>query len=284
VIRITNLHKSFGAKKVLQGLSLEIAAGETHAIIGRSGDGKSVLLKHICALLAPDSGEIEVAGRRLDLRDRDSVRFVRSKVGMVFQYAALFDSMSVRENIGFALDETSRKSEQEIDQIVARLLDEVNLPGTEPLLPAELSGGMRKRIGLARALAPEPEIILYDEPTTGLDPVTTDIINALILQTQQRHGVTSIVVTHDMKSAYKVGNRISMLYEGKILFTGTPRDFQETPNPYVRQFVDGLASGPITDKDQEQVLQRAYEAAGHAGHTKPSKPPAQAAKEGEKSS
>lgn len=253
MISIQNVAKRFGPKVVLRDVSLQIERGETHVVIGRSGEGKSVLLKHVCALLPHDSGRIDVEGVEVEMWNRRSVQHVRSRVSMVFQTAALFDSMSVRENVGFYLDERGEKSPEEIDEIVRRLLEEVNMSGTEALLPAELSGGMRKRIGLARALAPEPDIVLYDEPTTGLDPVTTDIINELILQTQRRHGVTSIVVTHDMKSAYKVGDRISMLYLGRIIFTGTPDEVRNTDDPFVRQFIEGLAEGPITDQDQESL-------------------------------
>lgn len=272
MIRIRNLHKRFGRTVILDGLNLDVAPGETHVVIGRSGEGKSVLLKHVCALLAPDRGSIEVEKRPIIAGDRESVQFVRSKVAMVFQNSALFDSMTVRENVGFALDERGELPAAEIDAIVEKLLEEVNLPGTGRLFPSELSGGMRKRIGLARSLAPKPEIILYDEPTTGLDPITTDIINDLIVQTKDHFGVTSIVVTHDMRSAYKIGDRISMLYEGQILFTGTPDEVRHTDNPFVRQFVEGLATGPITDKDQAAVTERAEAASARAASTSSGRP------------
>ncbi len=259
MIQITGLHKRFGPKVVLDGVSLSIERGEIHAIIGRSGEGKSVLLKILGALMEADAGEVTIEGRRIHPCDRASLAFVRSKVGMVFQYAALFDSLNVRENIGFALDEAGADPAK-VDSIVERLLREVNLPGVQRLMPAELSGGMKKRIGLARALAPEPEILLYDEPTTGLDPVTTDIINRLILQTRRRHRVTSVLVTHDMGSAYKTADRISMLFEGRMIFTGSPDELKATNNPFVRQFVDGLAEGPITEKDQWAVERQALAA------------------------
>jgi len=259
-IRIQDVAKRFGRNHVLRGADLDVEPGETHAVIGRSGEGKSVLLKLVCALLPYDAGRIEVEGHRVSMNDRKSIRHVRSRVSMVFQTAALFDSMTVRENVGFYLDERGEKKQGEIDEIVRRLLEEVHMAGTESLLPAELSGGMRKRIGLARALAAEPAIVLYDEPTTGLDPVTTDVINDMILQTKRLRGVTSIVVTHDMKSAYKVGDRISMLYEGRILMTGTPDQIRNTTNPYVRQFIEGVAEGPITDDDQAHLTASATQA------------------------
>src|SRR5690606_15289260 len=186
IIRVQDITKNFGPKVIYRGVSLEIEKGEIHAIIGRSGEGKSVLLKHICGLIEPDSGEVEVAGVRVDPHDRKSIRHVREKVTMVFQMGALFDSLSVRENVGFFLDNQKSKSRAEVDEICQRLLEEVNLPDTGHLLPAELSGGMRKRVGLARGLAVGPEIILYDEPTTGLDPVTTDVIGELIMATNRR--------------------------------------------------------------------------------------------------
>jgi len=256
MISVKNLHKAFGPKVIYDGLDLEIPRGETHVIIGRSGEGKSVLLKHLCGLLRPDKGRIEIAGERLRLQDPASLAYVRGKVSMVFQAAALFDSLDVRRNVGFYLDEAGKLSQREIDERVERLLSEVNLPHTGHLMPAELSGGMRKRVGLARALAMEPEIILYDEPTTGLDPVTSDVINDLMVATKKRYDVTSIVVTHDMKSALKVGDRISMLFERRLIFTGTPQELLETENPYVYQFVNGLSEGPITRGDDERVSQQ----------------------------
>ena len=253
MIEIRGLRKAFGSKVVLDNVSLDIGSGETHVVIGRSGEGKSVLLKHLCGLLAPDGGAVSIAGRALDLRDPAALRYIRGKVSMVFQSAALFDSLNVRRNVGFYLDEAGELDKREIDRRVAELLDEVNLPGTEKLMPAELSGGMRKRVGLARALAMEPEIVLYDEPTTGLDPVTSDVINDLIVLTAERHNVTSIVVTHDMKSAYKVGDRISMLYEGRLIATGTPEAIRDSRDPYVHQFVNGLSEGPITNQDSRRL-------------------------------
>jgi len=246
MIRISGLKKSFGGKVVLDGVDLSIERGETRVIIGRSGEGKSVLLKHVIALLEPDEGTIEVGGVRLDWRDKRSIARIRSMVGMLFQGAALFDSFNVRENVAFGLVEQGRLNREEIDRIVEEKLELVNLKGAGSLMPSELSGGMKKRVGLARALAAEPEVMLYDEPTTGLDPITADVINTLIRDMQRKLGVTSLVVTHDMTSAFKVADRISMLYRGKIIETGTPDEIRNTENPIVRQFVLGLAEGPIT--------------------------------------
>lgn len=248
-----DVRKSFGPKVIYRGLDLRVEEGETHVVIGRSGEGKSVLLKHICGLLAPDSGVVEVEGCPVDAHKPKSLRFIRDRVTMVFQMGALFDSMTVRKNVGFYLDQQKNKPQAEIDQLCEKLLEEVNLPNTGHLLPSELSGGMRKRVGLARALAVEPRIILYDEPTTGLDPVTSQVINELIVKTRDLHAVTSIVVTHDMKSAMYVGDRISMLYEGMIIFTGTPGELEDCPDPVVQQFIHGDSDGPITNKEFEGV-------------------------------
>lgn len=252
MIEIKNLYKSFGPKHVFTGLNLKIEKGESHVIIGRSGEGKSVLLKHICGLMQQDAGEVVIAGHAM-YRTPEALRWVRNNVSMVFQMAALFDSLTVHENVGFFWLENGGKTKAEIDAMVAELLELVDLPNTQHLFPPELSGGMRKRVGLARALACEPEIILYDEPTTGLDPVTSEVINQLMIRAKSRNKTTSVIITHDMKSAYAVGDRISMLYEGKIIFTGTPQDMQNSSNPFVHQFVNGLAVGPITMDEDERV-------------------------------
>jgi len=246
VIQIVGLKKQFGKKIVLDGVDLWVECGETRVVIGRSGEGKSVLLKHVIGLMEPDEGIVTVSGIRLDWRKRQSLAQVRSLVGMLFQGSALFDSMNVRNNIAFALEEQNRLDPAEIDRIVEEKLELVNLRGAGHLMPSELSGGMKKRVGLARALATNPQVMLYDEPTTGLDPITADVINKLIRDMQHKLGVTSIVVTHDMTSAYKVGDRISMLHRGQIIETGTPDEIRNTSNPMVRQFVLGLAEGPIT--------------------------------------
>jgi len=253
MIQLVDVHKSFGPKTIYSGLDLAVEKGETHAVIGRSGEGKSVLLKHICGLLAPDRGRVVVDGEEVNIGDGRSLKYVRERVTMVFQMGALFDSLTVRENVGFYQDNLGRMSKPEIDRLCNDLLEEVNLPNTGHLLPAELSGGMRKRVGLARALAVHPQIILYDEPTTGLDPVTTDVIGELIMRTTRNHGVTSIVVTHDMNSAYKIADRISMLYKGRIIYTGTPDEIRASENEVVHQFINGLAWGPITQQEEEGV-------------------------------
>ena len=246
MIRIEGLKKRFGENIVLDGVDLSIEHGETRVIIGGSGEGKSVLIKHIIALLRPDEGTIEVAGIRLNWRKKESLERVRSMVGMLFQGSALFDSLNVHDNVAFALVEQGRLGAAEIDRIVEEKLELVNLRGVGRVMPAELSGGMKKRVGLARALASDPQVMLYDEPTTGLDPINADTINELIRDMQRKLGVTTVVVTHDITSAYKVADRISMLHRGRIIETGGPDEIRNTSNPFVRQFVLGLAEGPIT--------------------------------------
>ncbi len=247
MIEIKGIHKSFGTNHVLRGLDLTIRDGETLVIIGRSGCGKSVLLKHIIGITEPDAGQILIDSRDFyALNDEDQASF-RLKLGMLFQAAALFDSLNVRENVGFSLIEHTKLAPGVIDEKVREKLALVGLSGIEDLMPAALSGGMKKRVALARAICNDPKIILYDEPTTGLDPINSDVINELILRMQEKLKVTSIVVTHDMTSAYKVANRIAMLYNGKIIGIGTPEEIKNTANPYIRQFISGSARGPITD-------------------------------------
>ncbi|MBU4479144.1 MAG: ABC transporter ATP-binding protein [Candidatus Omnitrophica bacterium] len=247
MIRINSLHKMFDEQPVLHGVDLEINEGETLVIIGRSGCGKSVLLKHMIGILRPDSGEVFIDGQNISrLKGNDFVR-LRMKFGMLFQGAALFDSLNVYENVGFALIEHTNLKEAEIRERVRRALESVDLAHIEQKKPAELSGGMKKRVGLARAICNNPRIILYDEPTTGLDPIMADMINELIIRLHRQLRVTSVVVTHDMTSAYKVATRIAMLYEGKIVAQGTPDEIKNTKDPVVRQFITGAAHGPITD-------------------------------------
>ncbi|HLD50548.1 MAG TPA: ABC transporter ATP-binding protein [bacterium] len=248
MIEIQELYKNFGGKEVLKGVNLNIHDGETVVIIGRSGCGKSVLLKHIMSIMEPDNGKILIDGTDLfSLSSREQDQF-RLSLGMLFQGSALFDSLSVHENVGFSLVEHTNLPPEVIRAKVAEKLALVGLSGIEKLMPGELSGGMKKRVGLARAICNEPKIILYDEPTTGLDPINADVINDLILRMQERLKVTSIVVTHDMTSAYKVANQIAMLYEGKIIGAGTPDEIKNTTNPIIRQFITGSARGPITDQ------------------------------------
>lgn len=239
MIEFQDVHKAFGPKRVLEGLSLKIADAETMVIIGFSGTGKSVALKHIVGLLHPDAGDVIVDGRAVSTLDRDGLTALRQGIGYVFQFAALFDSMTVAENLTLGLRRRRELSEEEIDDRVREALALVDLSGTEEQMPAELSGGMRKRVGIARAIALRPRYILYDEPTTGLDPVTSAVIDRLMVRTREHLGVTGVVVTHDMRSAYTVGDRIAMLYEGRIRQVGTVAEIQETEDPVVRQFIEG---------------------------------------------
>lgn len=239
MISIRNLHKSFNAKNVLTGATLDIPSGQTQVVIGRSGTGKSVLLKLIIGLLKPELGRIFVEEEEITAMNTRELFQVRRKFGMLFQGAALFDSMTVEENVALGVRFHRLMHEREIERRVAESLELVDLPNTQNMKPAELSGGMRKRVGLARALMMNPEFVLYDEPTTGLDPVTADSINDLIINCADKLGVTSIVVTHDMASAFKVGDNIAMLHEGKVIYTGTPEEVRRTNEPRVRQFVEG---------------------------------------------
>ncbi|MBU3759354.1 MAG: ABC transporter ATP-binding protein [Candidatus Omnitrophica bacterium] len=239
MIEIRGLQKWFGSQHVLRGVDLDIREGETAVIIGQSGCGKSVLLKHIVGLLEPDQGTVKIHGTDLFSLSAAELDAFRPNLGMLFQGAALFDSLNVRENVGFSLYENTRMPHEEIFGRVREKLAMVGLDGVEEKMPSDLSGGMKKRVGLARALCNEPKIILYDEPTTGLDPINSDAINHLILRMQERLQVTSIVVTHDMTSAFKVGNRISMLHDGVIIGTGTPEEIKNSKNPLIRQFVTG---------------------------------------------
>lgn len=245
MIQIQDLYKSFRHQRVLEGVTLEIKTGETMVIIGRSGCGKSVLLKHIIGLLRPDSGKVLVDGEYVGALDAAGLKSLRKRFGMLFQGAALFDSLTVGENVALALKEHRDSNNGRVAEIVAQKLKLVGLAGVEALKPAELSGGMKKRVGLARAIAMDPQYVLYDEPTTGLDPVMADKINELIRQLQKDLAITSIAVTHDMQSAYKIADRLAMLYEGKIIFLGTPQEIQACDHPVVRQFIRGESTGPI---------------------------------------
>jgi phospholipid/cholesterol/gamma-HCH transport system ATP-binding protein len=241
VIEVRKLEKSFGTHKILDGVSFCIDKGESIVIVGRSGSGKSVLLKHLIALLKPDSGDVLIDGENIvPMNERQLLR-VRRKFGMLFQGAALFDSLTVAENIAFAFRRDRSLAEEEIATRVSHVLELVDLPGIEDKNPSELSGGMRKRVGLARAIIYHPEIVLYDEPTTGLDPIASDSIDKLILRVRDRLNVTSVVVTHDMRSARRVGQRIVMLHEKKVYATGTPEQIFNSKDPVVRQFVEGVS-------------------------------------------
>jgi phospholipid/cholesterol/gamma-HCH transport system ATP-binding protein len=247
MIDVQYLTKHFDDHVVLKDVNLTIKAGETMVIIGRSGCGKSVLLKHMIGLMKPDQGEVFIQGAPISRLEGPALDKIRMRFGMLFQGAALFDSMTAYENVAFPLREHATLGESEIAQRVHECLQLVGLDGVEELSPSELSGGMRKRVGLARALAMSPEIILYDEPTTGIDPIMGDILNDLIVALRDRLKVTSVVVTHDMRSAYKVADRIAMLYNGAIVAVGTPEEIRQSANPLVRQFIEGSAVGPIQE-------------------------------------
>lgn len=247
MIDISGLHKSLGGHKVLNGVHLKIDKGSTCVIIGRSGCGKSVLLKHIVGILKPEKGRVLIGGQDVCSLEEKELHKLRLKIGMVFQGGALFDSMTVGENVGFGLIEHDNLPHRKLLERIESSLAMVGLHGIGSLMPSELSGGMRKRVALARAICIKPEIILYDEPTTGVDPITADSINELIKSMHDKLKVTSIVVTHDMKSAYKVADKIAMLYQGKIIAEGTSDEIQKTRNPIVHQFINGLSTGPITE-------------------------------------
>jgi len=246
LIMVRDLCKSFGSNHVLQGLNLEVNRGEDIVVIGGSGTGKSVLIKCIIGLLKPDRGTIYIDGEEITYYNEAKLNEIRKKFGMLFQFGALFDSMPVWENVGFGLKQHTNLKDDEIRDIVAEKLAMVGLKGVEYLMPSELSGGMKKRVSLARAIAMEPEILLYDEPTTGLDPIMADVINELIIQLREKLRVTSMAITHDMKSAYKIGDRIAMLYKGKIIEVGTPDEIKNSKNEIVQQFIQGKSEGPIT--------------------------------------
>jgi len=245
MIKIEELHKSFGDHKVFHGVSLEIQKGETMVIIGRSGCGKSVLLKHIIGLLRPDQGRIFIDGEDITSYSNQRLYQLRQRFGMLFQASALFDSLTVEENVGLGLREHRLLPEDQIRDKVEEKLRLVGLSGVENLMPSALSGGMKKRVGLARAIAMDPEFVLYDEPTTGLDPIMADAINDLIINLRNKLSITSIAVTHDIVSASKIADRIAMLYQGKIVAVGTPEDIRDSDNPVVQQFITGSAEGPI---------------------------------------
>ena len=244
MIEIRGLHKSFGAHQVLRGVDLQVQDGQSVVVIGGSGSGKSVLMKHIIGLLKPDKGSVLIDGIDIVKLDAKHLNEARKKFGMLFQGAALFDSMTVWENVSFVLLRSGMRP-AEAKQVAIEKLRLVGLAGVEDLMPAELSGGMRKRVGLARAIAHQPQILLYDEPTTGIDPIMADAINDLIIKMREELLVTSVTITHDMHSAYKIADRIAFLYEGRIVETGTPNEIKNTSNPLTRQFITGSAKGPI---------------------------------------
>jgi len=241
MIKIRNLKKSFGKNKVLNGINLDVPDGKTVVVIGQSGCGKSVLLKHIIGIIKPDQGDIHVNDVDICKLNVDELNQLRLKFGMVFQSSALFDSLTVKENVGFGLIEHTDMLEEEIDNQVKKCLDLVGLKDIEDKMPSELSGGMKKRVALARAISMNPKIILYDEPTVGIDPIRADSINKLIKKLHDKLNVTSIVVTHDMASAYYVADRIAMLHKGKIIGDGTSEEIKSSDNPFIKQFVNGIS-------------------------------------------
>lgn len=245
MIKISGLRKSFGKKEVLRGVDLEVEKGESMVVIGGSGSGKSVLIKHVIGILKPDAGDVFIDGTNIVGLGGKGLYEIRRKFGMLFQGAALFDSLTVWENVGFSLLQSKKYPDKKIKEIAIEKLKLVGLAGVEDLMPSELSGGMKKRVGLARAICHEPEILLYDEPTTGLDPIMADAINDLIVEMKQKLRVSSVTITHDMHSAYKIADRIAMLYQGTILQTGTPDEIKSSGNAIVRQFISGSAVGPI---------------------------------------
>jgi phospholipid/cholesterol/gamma-HCH transport system ATP-binding protein len=245
MIKVSDLHKSFGHKKVLTGVSFTVNEGETLVILGLSGTGKSILLKNIVGLVKPDKGSISIDGVEITGAKANVLSQVQQKMGYVFQEAALFDSLTVEENVAFGIKNLTNLKGAQISERVMQCLNMVGLSDIENLKPSSLSGGMKKRVGLARAIAYEPKYIFYDEPTTGLDPIMTDVISDMINHLKAKLSVTSVVVTHDIKSAYKIADRIMMLHKGEVIFTGTPEETKNTSNETVRQFVDGISEGPI---------------------------------------
>ena len=245
MIKINDLKKSFNSKKVLDGANLEIEKGKITVIIGRSGEGKSVLIKHIIGLLRPDSGEILLDGQDITKMTERELNEERRRFGMLFQGAALFDSMTVGENVAFPLREHTGMPEADLKKVVKEKLRLVGLKGVEDMMPADLSGGMKKRVGLARAVAMDPEIVLFDEPTTGLDPIMSDNVATLILDTQRDLKTTYVVITHDIPLTYKIADKVAMLHEGKIVEQGNVEYVKSSVNPILRQFLEGRAEGPI---------------------------------------
>jgi len=245
MIKLVNVNKAFGSQKVLVDLNLEIPEGAITAIIGPSGEGKSVLIKHMIGLLKPDSGQVLVDGEDIAVMGRDRLNRVREKFGMLFQNSALFDSMSVFENVAFPLEEKTHLSKNEIRDRVHEALEHVGLKGIDDKFPDELSGGMKKRVALARALLLNPRIILFDEPATGLDPIISRAINSLIRRTHERFGFTAVIVTHQIPEIFELCDHVAMLYKGKILMSGPPGEFLHSEDPLISQFVKGEPEGPL---------------------------------------
>src|SRR6184192_3740641 len=248
MIAVRALAKKIGQQEILRGVDLEVRTGETLAIIGRSGGGKSVLLKHLVGLMEPDAGEIWIEGQNIIGMNERQLGTIRKKVGILFQGGALFDSMTVEENIAFPLHEAGERDPNVLRAKVTEMLDVMEMEGEQAKMPVSLSGGMKKRVGLARSIIRRPSCVLYDEPTSGLDPVVSDSINRLIRRLQQRLGVTSIVVTHDMKNAFHVADRIAYLHEGKIYFQGAPEELRQSPDHILQDFLLGRSDEQLTPK------------------------------------
>jgi phospholipid/cholesterol/gamma-HCH transport system ATP-binding protein len=259
IIELRNIDKSFGGRRVLCDMSIEVEQGESLVIVGGSGTGKSVTLKHIIGLLRPDRGQVIIDGHDITHMADVELNQFRRRFGMSFQEGALFDSMSVFENIAFPLRRHTKMSESEIRARVEECLEDVHLHNVEKKRPSELSGGMRRRVGFARAISLKPEILLFDEPTTGLDPVISDVIADLIEEMDVKLGTTTVTITHDMKVAFKIADRVAMLYKGQIIEQGTPEQFQASGNPIVRQFIEGRAQGPLTDNEDDEVPERRFQ-------------------------
>jgi phospholipid/cholesterol/gamma-HCH transport system ATP-binding protein len=245
MLEVRSLVKRIGTQEILRGVDLDVGRGETLAIIGRSGGGKSVLLKHLVGLMQPDAGEIWVEGENITQMNERQLAIIRQKVGILFQGAALFDSLTVEENIAFPLHEAGERNLKTIREKVRHMLEVMELEGEETKMPVNLSGGMKKRVGLARAIVRRPSCILYDEPTSGLDPVVSDSINRLIRRLQERFHVTSVVVTHDLKNAFHVADRVAYLHEGRIYFSGTPEDLKTSRDPLLQDFLLGRSDGQL---------------------------------------
>lgn len=280
IIRLVDLHKSFGPLRVLDGVSLDLKRGQRTVIMGPSGTGKSVLLKHIVGLLKPDRGEVYFHDQRIDTLDEHALVKVRKKMGFLFQMGALFDSMTVYDNIAFPLVEHTVLGPEERAQKCRSVLAMVGLQGFEEKMPADLSGGQRKRVALARAIVLEPEVVLYDEPTTGLDPIRADVINELIIQLSQRLGITSVVVTHDMASANRIADRMVMLYDGRVIADGNPEAFRHSPSDVVQRFISGKADQEDLDHIQAGLDETAQNGIREVAEGKQASPPQDSTRQG----
>ena len=245
LVKVENIKKSFGERLILNGINLDIYRGETFVIMGGSGCGKSTLLRHMIGSFKPDSGRISLFGKDITNLIEDEMDKIKKRIGMSFQGSALFDSMTVGENVSLALSEHTKLEASVIKTVVKMKLELVGLRGFEDLMPSEISGGMKKRVGLARAIAMDPEIVFYDEPTAGLDPIVAGVIDKLILDLSKKLSITSVVVTHDMGSVFRIADRIAMLYEGRVIEVGTKEEIKNSKNEIVQQFIQGNPDGPI---------------------------------------